>query len=55
MERNIVLHNKIIKGVKLAVKKLIKERQENDDYIIIAQGDKIVKIKARKLKNGSAK
>ncbi len=55
MKNRKVLREKILKGIQLAVDNLIKEAKENDDYIVIAQGNKIVKIKARKLKNSSAK
>lgn len=48
-DRN-VLREKILKGVKLAIKKLIAVSQQNDDYLVFYQNGKIVKIKARKLK-----
>jgi hypothetical protein len=50
MESNKVLHNKILKGARLAVEKLIKEAQKNDEYLVFSENGKIVKIKARKLK-----
>ena len=47
---NKTLHNKILKGARLAVDKLIKEAQKNDEYLVFSENGKIVKIKARKLK-----
>ena len=44
------LHNKILKGVRLAVEKFIDETAERDGYLVISEKGKIVKIKARKLK-----
>jgi hypothetical protein len=50
MESNKTLHNKILKGARLAVEKLIKEAQKNDEYLVFSENGKIVKVKARKLK-----
>jgi hypothetical protein len=49
MESNRVLREKIMKGMRLAINRLIEERQKTDDYLIISENGKIVKIKARKL------
>ena len=45
-----ILHEKIIKGAKLAVERLIEESKKNDDYLVFSENGKIVKVKARKLK-----
>lgn len=50
MKKRKALREKILKGVQKAIDNLILERQQNDDYLIVARGNKIVKIKARKLK-----
>ncbi len=50
MENYKTLHNKILKGARLAVEKLIKEAQVNDESLVFSKNGKIVKIKARKLK-----
>ena len=50
VQSNKTLHNKILKGVRLAVKKLIDETAERDGFLVISEKGKIVKIKARKLK-----
>jgi hypothetical protein len=50
MESNKVLSAKILKGVQLAIKKLLKEARENDDTLVISQNGKVVHIKARKFK-----
>lgn len=50
MESNKVLREKIIKGARLAVERLIEESKKNDDYLVFSEKGKIVKVKARKLK-----
>lgn len=50
MQNSKSLHNKILKGVRLAVERLINETAERDGYLVISEKGKIVKIKARKLK-----
>ncbi len=50
MESNKILREKIMKGMRLAIDRLIEERQKTDDYLIVSRNGKIVKIKARKLK-----
>jgi hypothetical protein len=45
-----VLHEKILKGTRLAVERLIEESKKNDDYLVFSEKGKIVKVKARKLK-----
>jgi hypothetical protein len=44
------LHEKILKGTRLAVERLIEESKKNDDYLVFSEKGKIVKVKARKLK-----
>jgi hypothetical protein len=44
------LREKILKGLDMAFEKLVKERRENDDYLIFSENGKIVKVKARKIK-----
>jgi hypothetical protein len=53
MESHKALHNKILKGARLAVEKLIKEAQINDESLVFSKNGKIIKIKARKLKRGA--
>jgi hypothetical protein len=50
MLSNRVLHIRALKGIRLAVEKVIKEAQEKDDYLVFSKNGKIVRIKARKLK-----
>jgi hypothetical protein len=45
-----LLHEKLRKGSKAAIKKLIEERKKNDDYLVVSKNGKVVKIKARSLK-----
>jgi len=45
-----ILHEKIIKGTRLAVDRLIEQSKKNDDYLVFSENGKIVKVKARKLK-----
>ena len=49
MQSSKSLHNKILKGVRLAVEKLIDETAERDGYLVISENGKIVKVKAKKL------
>lgn len=50
MINRVELRNKIYKGVKLAIDRLIEERAKNDDYLIISRNGKIVKVPAKELK-----
>ena len=45
-----ILEEKLIKGTRLAVKKLIQERKKNNDYLIVSRRGKVVKIRARSIK-----
>ena len=40
-----------MKGLDIAYAKLLKEAQEKDEYLVFSENGKIVKVKARKLKN----
>ena len=44
------LGDALLKGSRMAVKKLIAERKKTDDYLIISRNGKVVKVKARSLK-----
>ena len=50
MKNEKLLGEKIMKGVRLAVKKLIIVSQQNDDYLVISKNGKVIRIKARDLK-----
>ena len=45
------MRNKIIKGIELAYKKLLIEKQKDDSELVFSQNGKIVKVKARDLIN----
>jgi hypothetical protein len=49
-ERANELSEKILRGVQLAIERLVKERQLTDDYLVISENGKVVKIKAREIK-----
>jgi len=42
---------KILKGMKKAIKLMIKERSKDDGYLVVFENGKVVKVKARKLLN----
>lgn len=44
------LQKKILCGIKKAIDKLITVSQQNDDYLVISENDKIVRVRARDLK-----
>lgn len=50
MKNEKQIREKILKGIKLAIKKLIASSKKNDDYLVLSQNGKIVKVKARDLK-----
>lgn len=50
MKNRKKLREKIFKGVQLAIEKLIALSAKNDDSLVFYQDGKIIKIKARKLK-----
>ncbi|MBN1633220.1 MAG: hypothetical protein JW917_03540 [Ignavibacteria bacterium] len=47
LEEHKELEKKIVKGFKLAHKKMIKEKIKNDEYVIVSINGKIVRKKAR--------
>jgi hypothetical protein len=44
------LLDKITKGVKLAIRRLIEERQKEDGELVISENGKVKRIKARSVK-----
>lgn len=48
--KNAVLRDKILKGTRLAVKRLITESKKRNDFLVIFRRGKIVKVRARELK-----
>jgi len=52
MKNQKKLREKIFKGVQLAIEKLIALSAKNDDSLVFYQDGKIMKIKARELKQG---
>jgi len=45
------LVDKITEGVKLAIQRLIERTKKEDGYLVISKDGKVVRIKARDLKN----
>jgi len=43
------LRNKILKGIDLAVEKLIKAKQKEDGELVVSQNGQVVRIKVRDL------
>ena len=52
MKNRKKLSEKIFKGVQLAIKKMIALSAKNDDFLVLYQNNKIVRIRARDLKHG---
>lgn len=50
MKTSNKLREKILKGIKLAIEKLILVSQQNNDYLVLWDNGKIVKVKASSLK-----
>lgn len=48
--REIVLRNKLLKGMHLSYNKLIEEKQKENGALFFSEEGKIVKVKARNLK-----
>ena len=46
-----IMHEKIVKGVKLAYERLLIEKQKDDSELVFSKNGKIVKVKARDLIN----
>ena len=49
MENKIELRNKIIIGIRKALEKLIASSAKNDEYLVISQNGKIVRVPAKEL------
>lgn len=49
-KENDILGDKLLKGSRLAVKKLIEERAKTNDYLIVSKNGKVVKIRARDIR-----
>lgn len=49
LEEHKELEKKIIKGFKLAHKRMVKEKIKNDEYVVVSINGKIVRKKAREL------
>ena len=45
------LVDKITEGVKLAIQRLIERTKKEDGYLVISRDGKVVRVKARDLKN----
>jgi hypothetical protein len=50
MRNRIELRDKIYKGIKSAIEKLISSRARDNDFLIVSRNGKIVKIPAKDLK-----
>jgi len=50
MENKTVLRDKIFRGIKSAVDKLISSRAKEDGFLIVSKNGKIFKIPAKDLK-----
>jgi hypothetical protein len=49
-KENNILRNKIMKGIQLAIKKLIDISKKNDEELIVYKNGKIVSVKAKNIK-----
>lgn len=49
MKNKTELREKIINGIRSALKKLVTASAKNDDYLIISKDGKIVKVPAKEL------
>ena len=50
MKNKKELREKIMKGITVAVERLIESIVKNDGYIVLSENGKVVRIKARNLK-----
>lgn len=50
MKNKKELREKIMKGISLAIAKLIETTRQNDGYLVFSENGKIIRIKARDLK-----
>ena len=48
-QENKILREKIVKGTRLAIRRLIAEKKKNNGYLVIARNGKVVKVKASEL------
>jgi len=48
-QENKILRDKIVKGTRLAIKRLIAEEKKKNGYLVIARNGKVVKVKASEL------
>ncbi len=53
--REIVLRNKLLKGMHLSYNRLIEEKQKENGALFFSEEGKIVKVKARNLKKTESK
>jgi len=52
MDRNHkdkILRDKILRGGRLAIRRLIAQKKKNNGYLVIARNGKVVKVKASEL------
>ena len=49
-KENILLRNKIIKGLNLTYNRLLEQKQKEDGELVFSHEGKITKVKARNLK-----
>ncbi len=45
-----LIEEKLMKGTRLAIKELIKEKKKNNEYLIVSRNGKVEKIRARSIK-----
>lgn len=45
-----IMEQKLMRGTRLAIKKLIEERKKEDGYLYFSKRGKVVKVRARDLK-----
>ena len=50
MKNRKELREKILKGIRIAVNKLISTSKENDGYLVLSQNGRVIKVKAREIK-----
>jgi serine/threonine-protein kinase RIO1 len=45
-----ILEEKLMKGTRMAIKKLIEERKKKNGYLVVSRNGKVAKIRARSIK-----
>ncbi len=45
-----IIEEKLMKGTRMAIKKLIEERKKINGYLIVSKNGKVTKIRARSIK-----